>query len=60
VENFFGQPSSNGRSAELDPSGANKINADMSIDVNYWMNQPAVIVPHRTSFSEHFKYVGPR
>jgi hypothetical protein len=61
VVNYFGQPAGNGRSAEIDPSGANKINlSDMSIDVNYWMNQPSVIVPHRTSFTEHFTYVGPR
>jgi len=61
VVNYFGQPAGNGRSAEIDPSGTNKINlSDMSIDVNYWMNQPSVIVPQRTSFTEHFTYVGPR
>ncbi len=60
VVNFYGQPSGNGRSAEIDPSGANKMNSDMSIDVNYWMNQPAVFLPHRTTFKEHFTYVGPR
>lgn len=61
VVNVYGQPSGNGRSAELDPSGANKFNAaDHSIDVNYWMNQPSVITPHRVSFKEHFKYLGPR
>jgi len=60
VVNYFGQPASNGRSAEIDPSGANKINSDKSIDVNYWMDQPSVITPHRTSFTEHFTYVGPR
>lgn len=61
VVNVYGQPSGNGRSGELDPSGANQFNsADHSIDVNYWMNQPSVITPHRVSFSEHFKYLGPR
>jgi hypothetical protein len=60
VVNFYGQPAGNGRSAEIDPSGANKMSSDMSIDVNYWMNQPAVFLPHRTSFKEHFTYVGPR
>ncbi|MBS1975100.1 MAG: DUF1735 domain-containing protein, partial [Bacteroidetes bacterium] len=61
VVNVYGQPSANGRSAELDPSGTNKWNSsDMSMDVNYWMNQPAVITPHRTSFQEHYTYVGAR
>ncbi|MBS1634075.1 MAG: hypothetical protein JST10_16040 [Bacteroidetes bacterium] len=60
VENAYGQPSGNGRSAELDPSGLNKLNSDKSIDVNYWMNQPSVITPHRVSFQEHFTYKGPR
>lgn len=61
VVNFYGQPSGNGRSGELDPSGINKINlSTLSMDVNYWMNQPAVLAPHRTSFSEHITYVGPR
>src|SRR5262249_42533392 len=61
VTNFYGQPSSNGRSAQLDESGANVWHsADNSIDVKYFMLQPAVIVPYRTSFDEHFTYVGPR
>lgn len=61
VLNTYGQPSGNGRSAQLDPSGTNKWNsADKSIDVKYWMNQPSVISPHRTSFDEHFTYLGPR
>jgi hypothetical protein len=61
VTNYYGQPAGNGRSAEIDPSGANKM--DMStknFDVKYWMNQPSVITPHRTSFNEHFEYLGPR
>lgn len=61
VTNYYGQPSGNGRSGELDPSGTNKMNlTDMSMDVNYWMNQPSVIAPHRVSFIEHFTYIGPR
>ncbi|HVM89321.1 MAG TPA: DUF1735 domain-containing protein [Puia sp.] len=61
VVNVYGQPSSNGRSAEIDPSGLNKWNSsDGSMDVNYWMDQPTVITPHRTSFQEHYSYVGPR
>ena len=61
VENGYGQPSSNGRSGQLDPSGINKWNAaTKDMDVKYWMNQPSVISPHRTSFDEHFHYLGPR
>lgn len=60
VENAYGQPASNGRSAEIDPSGLNKYNADKSIDVKYWMNQPSVIAGHRSAMDEHFKYIGPR
>ena len=61
VVNVYGQPAGNGRSAELDPSGINKWkSADKSMDVKYWMNQPSVITPHRVSFDEHFKYLGPR
>jgi hypothetical protein len=61
VENGYGQPSSNGRSAQLDPSGINKSDAaTKDLDVKYWMNQPSVITPHRTSFDEHFRYLRPR
>lgn len=58
VTNLFGQPSpSRKRSAEIDPSGANKQNADKSIDVKYYMYQAGAL---KTTFSEHLKYVGPR
>jgi hypothetical protein len=61
VENGYGQPSSNGRSGQLDPSGINKWNAaTKDMDVKYWMNQPSVIAGHRTSFNEHFHYLRPR
>jgi len=61
VTNFYGQPAGNGRSAQLDASGIDKWDpGTKTMDVNYWMNQPAVITPHRVSFSEHFTYVGPR
>ncbi|MER3465576.1 MAG: hypothetical protein C4329_15360 [Chitinophagaceae bacterium] len=60
VTNYYGQPSSNGRSANLDPSGANKLNPDHSIDIKYWMDQPSVITPHRAAFNEHWTYIGPR
>lgn len=62
VLNYYGQPNpANTRSAELDPSGINKFDpVTKTLDVKYWMNQPSVISPHRTSFTEHFTYVGPR
>jgi hypothetical protein len=53
-----GEPSPNRkRSGEIDPSGANVYNADKSIDVKYFMNQSGAL---RTTFDEHFTYVGPR
>jgi len=61
VENVYGQPSSNGRSAEIDPSGANSWDpATKTLKVKYWMNQPSVIAGHRVAFDETFKYVGVR
>jgi hypothetical protein len=61
VINYWGQPAANGRTAELDPSGINKYDPDKGVlKVKYWMNQPSVISPHRTSFDETFTYVGPR
>ncbi len=61
VINLNGQPASNGRSASLDPSGINKYDpATGSLDVKYWLDQPSVITPHRTSFDEHYKFVGAR
>jgi hypothetical protein len=61
IVNKYGQPSSNGRSAELDPSGVNKWDpVTKTLKIKYWMNQPSVIAGHRTSFDETFTYVGPR
>ncbi len=61
VTNYYGQPAGNGRSASMDPSGLDKWDpATKTMDVQYWLDQPAVITPHRTSFNEHFVYVGPR
>ena len=59
VENAYGVPS-NTRVAEIDPSGINKIDANGTIKVKYWMNQPSVMPGHRISFDETFTYVGPR
>lgn len=59
VVNIYGQPASNGRSAELDPSGENVWDPEKKeLKVKYWMNQPGPT--HRTSFTETFKYVGSR
>lgn len=53
VINKYGQPASNGRSAELDLSGVNKFDpASRILKVKYWMNQPGST--HRTSFDETF------
>ena len=59
VVNFFGQPSGNGRSGELDPSGVNIWDpATKTLKVKYWMNQPGTT--HRTSFNETITYTGVR
>lgn len=61
VTNYYGQPSSNGRSANLDPSGINKYDAaTKTIRIKYWMDQPAVVTPHRTYFNETWRFIGPR
>lgn len=62
VVNYYGQPSSNGRSGELDPSGVNKMtfNADgtpKEMNVSYFMIQAGSI---RCKFTEKFVYQGPR
>lgn len=64
VTNSYGQPASNTRSAEIDPSGANKWDATThNMDVKYFMKQPSVVTaaPNiRVYFNEHFEYLGPR
>jgi hypothetical protein len=58
VTNYYGDPSpTRSRSAEIDPSGLNQVNADKSIDVKYVMKQGGST---RTFFDEHINYVGPR
>ncbi|MBL7729035.1 MAG: hypothetical protein JNM68_15170 [Dinghuibacter sp.] len=60
VTNHYGQPSDNGRSAELDPSGANSRDPlTKNISIKYWMNQTGV-AGHKTSFNETWIYLGPR
>lgn len=63
VVNYFGQPSGNGRSAQLDPSGVNKMTFDAAgkpkeLKVSYFMLQPGSTV--RSKFNETFTYIGPR
>ena len=64
VTNYYGQPASNTRSAEIDPSGVNKFNAAThDIDVKYFMKQPSSVAtpPNiRVFFDENFEYLGPR
>ena len=63
VVNYYGQPSSNGRRAQLDPTGVNKMTFDAGgkpkeLKVKYFMLQPGTTV--RCKFSETFTYLGPR
>lgn len=64
VTNSYGQPASNTRSAEVDPSGANVWDASTKdLRVKYFMKQPSVITspPNiRVYFDELFDYLGPR
>jgi len=58
VVNGYGQPASNGRYAELDPSGINKWDpATGNIDVKFFMFQPSVVpLPNpRVSFNWHME-----
>lgn len=51
VVNSFGQPSANGRSAELDPTGVNAYDpATRTFKIKYFMLQPGITV--RTTFDE--------
>lgn len=64
VINYYGQPASNTRSAELDPSGTNQWDpSTKAITVKFWQNQPSVVTTapyHRVSFSNTLLYLGPR
>jgi hypothetical protein len=61
VTNYYGQPStSSGRSAVLDPSGANSIDpVTKNIRVKFFMDE-AGIVGHRSSFDITLVYLGTR
>ena len=60
VTNFYGQPSTSGRSAVLDPSGVNTWDpATKNIKIKYWMDETG-FAGHRTSFDETWVYIGAR
>lgn len=57
ITNHYGQPSPNGRSVTLDPSGINAWDpASKTIKIKYWMDEPAVFTPHRVAFDETWTY----
>ena len=58
IQNAYGQPAGNGRSAQIDPTGVNKIDANGNFKVKYFMFQPGTTL--RTSFDETFTRVGAR
>lgn len=64
IENYYGQPAANTRSAVLDPSGVNAYDPDSkTIKIKYFMTQPSVIPapPYvRAMFDEEWKYEKPR
>ena len=60
VVNAYGQPSSNGRSAAIDPTGINKWDpVTKTLRVKWLMTQPPT-PGVRTTFDFTFTYVGPR
>lgn len=59
IVNSYGQPSANGRSAALDPTGVNAYDpATKTISIKYFMLQPGSTV--RTTFDETWVYTGIR
>ena len=64
VTNSYGQPASNTRSAQLDPSGTNQYDPNSkTFTVKFWMKQPNTITTpphHRVMFINTFIYIGPR
>jgi hypothetical protein len=60
VTNYYGQPSSGGRSAVLDPSGANSIDpATKNIRLKFFMDETG-IAGHRATFDVTLVYLGAR
>ena len=64
VINSYGQPASNTRSAQLDPSGSNQWDPNTkTMTVKFWMNQPNTITTppyHRVLFINTLVYLRPR
>jgi len=64
VTNSYGQPASNTRSAEIDPTGTNSWDpTSKAIIVKFYMKQPNTVVspPHiRVYFNNTLVYLGPR
>ncbi|HEY0731198.1 MAG TPA: DUF1735 domain-containing protein [Chitinophagaceae bacterium] len=59
ITNYYGQPSGNGRSAVLDPTGENSYDpATKTIKIKYNMLQPGTTI--RTTFDETWTFVRPR
>lgn len=60
VINYYGQPSSSGRSAVLDPTGANSIDpVTKNIRVKFFMDETG-IAGHRSTFDVTLVYLGTR
>jgi hypothetical protein len=64
VTNYYGQPASNTRSAEIDPSGTNQYDpATKTITIKFFMKQPNTVTtaPNiRVYYNNTFTYLGPR
>jgi hypothetical protein len=69
IVNYYGQPASNGRSAQLDPSGVNAYDpGTKTIKAKWFMLQPGITGPSgtvpadniRTRFDYTFTYIGSR
>lgn len=61
VTNYYGQPSGNGRSGQLNPAGVNKFTVNGStktLEVSYYMLQPGTSI--RTSFYEKWEFTAAR
>ena len=58
IVNAYGQPAGNGRSAQMDPTGINKYDADGNFKVKYFLLQPGSTI--RTAFEETFTRLGAR
>jgi len=55
------QSTFNSRYALLDPTGINAVQSNGDINIKYLMFQPTVVPSGpRTTFTQHFEYIGPR